>query len=140
MTYCGQTSLYRTPMVPVKVSAIRTCTLYIVLDFFEEEIIIDKYLTILYVNYDSLLSSYTRLHLRIFRTICTKFHWVHDTLHGDAFFSFPWKTRSPFASFYCLSEYLKWLFFLLKSVQLIFDDPSTIRMPICIIQNGDFFI
>ena len=36
----------------------------------------------------------------------------------------PWKTRSPFASFYYLSKYLEWLFSLLKSVQLIFDSQS----------------
>ena len=65
-----------------------------------------------------------RIHVFSFRTICTKFQWLHDTFHGDAFCSFPWKTLSPFASFYCLSKHLKRLFFLLKSVQLTFYNTS----------------
>ena len=64
-----------------------------------------------------------RFHLCIFRTICTKFYWLHDTFHNNTFCSFSGKAHSVFGSFHCLSKYLKWLFFLLEYVRLILGSP-----------------
>ena len=47
---------------------------------------------------------------------------LRKVLLCDVFCSFPEKT--PFTSFSYRLKYLEWLFFLLKSVQLIFDSPS----------------
>ena len=64
-----------------------------------------------------------RFHMCIFRTICTKFYWLHDTFHNNTFCSFSGKAHSVFGSFHCLSKYLKWLFFLLEYVRLILGSP-----------------
>ena len=67
----SQTSLQRTPTVSKKVSSITRCTLYRVLNFFKEKIIVDKNLTMFYVICDSLQLQFLKaIWIVHFGTLC----------------------------------------------------------------------